>query len=148
MNTLTRTLRLTAATAVALVLMTAVAQARPLTGNGPAEKVKVGQAYAGTYQPAAPANNVVPPDRADRIGVSPRVTPLGNVPDRVDRIGTGQQSPALRAGSVAFHHATATNDGFDWTAAGIGAGTAFAIVLVAGAAGMSIRGRRGVALSS
>ena len=146
MKTSTRTLRLIAATAAALVLMTAVAQARPLAGNGPAEQ---SQAYAGTYQPVAPANNVIPPDRVDRMGAAPRITPLGNVPDRVDKVGTVEQHRALAsngAGTVVVH--TTSDGGFDWTAAAIGAGTAFGIVLIVGAAGMSVRGRRGVALSS
>jgi hypothetical protein len=151
MQTSTRTLRLIAATAAALVLMTAVAQARPLTGNGPAEQAQMSQAYAGTYQPVAPANNVVsPPDRVDRIGTTPRFTPLGNVPDRVDKLGTAGQHRVLApiGARTVVVHSTSGNGGFDWMAAGIGAGTAFAIVLIAGVAGMTVRGRRGVALSS
>ena len=150
MKTSIRTLRLTAATAVALVLMTGAAQARPMLGapaNGGAS-----QAYAGTYQPVAPANNVaLAPDRADRIGVAPRITPLGNVPDRVDKVGTAGQHRVLApiGGETVVVHTASTNDGgFDWTAALIGAGTALLIVLIVGGAGMTVRGRRGVALSS
>jgi hypothetical protein len=139
MKTSIRTLRLIAATAAALVLMTAVAQARPMTGNGPAEKAATTQAYAGTYQPFAPANNVA---RAHGAGVA-------LAPDRVDKVGTTAQrglgAPAGR--DIVVVH-SASGGGFDWTAAGIGAGTAFGIVLILGAAGMSVRGRRGVALSS
>jgi hypothetical protein len=139
MQTSTRTLRLIAATAAALVLMTAVAQARPLTGNGPAEKASTTQAYAGTYRPVAPANNVALAHGAN-VTLSP---------DRLDKVGTTAQRGLLAAtgGDTVVVHTT-SNDGFDWTAAGIGAGTAFAIVLIAGAAGMTFRGRRGVALSS
>jgi hypothetical protein len=150
MKTSTRTLRLTAATAAALVLMTGAAQARPLVGNGPAEKAQTTQAYAGTYQPVAPANNVaLAPDRVDRIGVAPRITPLGNVPDRVDKLGTAAQrrmSAPVR-GDAVIVHSTSTNGGFDWTAAGIGAGIAILIVAVLGAGGMTVRGRRRIALS-
>lgn len=152
MKTSIRTLRLTAATAVALVLMTGAAQARPMIGNGPAEKAQTTQAYAGTYQPVAPANNVtLAPDRVDRIGAAPRFTPQGNVPDRVDRVGASVEHRALGAlapGTVVVHSTSTTGGGFDWTAAGIGAGTALAIILIVGAAGMTVRGRRGIALSS
>jgi hypothetical protein len=140
MKTSIRTLRLIAATAAALVLMTAVAQARPMIGNGPAEKAATTQAYAGTYQPVAPANNV-----ARGHG-----TTVALAPDRADRVGTtAQRGLGAPAGSdTVVVHSTSGNGGFDWTAAGIGAGTAFGIVLIVGAAGMSVRGRRGVALSS
>jgi hypothetical protein len=160
MKTSIRTLRLTTATAVALVLMTGAAQARPLIGNGPAEKAQTTQAYAGSYRPVAPANNVAlahgnsvtpAPDRVDRIGAAPRFTPLGNVPDRVDQLGTADQHRTLAplgGGTVVVHSTSNADSGFDWTAAGIGAGTALAIVLIVGAAGMTVRGRRGVALSS
>jgi hypothetical protein len=160
MKTSIRTLRLTTATAVALVLMTGAAQARPLVGNGPAEKAQTTQAYAGSYRPVAPANNValahgntvaLAPDRVDRIGAAPQFTPLGNVPDRVDKLGTAEQHRALTplgGGTVVVHSTSSADGGFDWTAAGIGAGAALGIVLILGAAGMSVRGRRGVALSS
>jgi hypothetical protein len=160
MKTSIRTLRLTTATAVALVLMTGAAQARPLIGNGPAEKAQTTQAYAGSYRPVSPANNValahgsavtLAPDRVDRIGAAPQFTPLGNVPDRVDQLGTAEQHRALApigGGTVVVHSTSNADSGFDWTAAGIGAGTALAIVLIVGAAGMTVRGRRGVALSS
>jgi hypothetical protein len=152
MKTSIRTLRLTAATAVALVLMTGAAQARPMLGNGPAEKAQTTHAYAGTYQPVAPANNVtLAPDRVDRIGAAPQFTPQGNVPDRVDKLGTAEQHRALAplgGGTVVVHSTSTTGGGFDWTAAGIGAGIALVIVLIVGAAGMTVRGRRGIALSS
>ena len=140
MKTSIRTLRLIAATAAALVLMTAVAQARPMNGNGPAEQAATTQAYAGTYQPIAPANNV-----ARAHGAAATLSP-----DRLDKVGTtSQRGLGAPAGSdTVVIHTTSGNGGFDWTAAGIGAGTAFGIVLIVGAAGMSVRGRRGVALSS
>jgi hypothetical protein len=118
MKTSTRTLRLIAATAAALVLMTAVAQARPMAG--------------------APVN-----------GAASR-SATGLAPDRVDKVGTTAQRGlgAPIGGDTVVLHTTSGNGGFDWTAAGIGAGTAFGIVLIVGAAGMSVRGRRGVALSS
>lgn len=169
MLTTTRTLRLTAATAAALVLMTGAAQAHPLAINtGQAESQSTG-VYSGTYRPAtgtasvSPANNValakgaaaarvtLAPDRVDRIGTGPRITPQGNVPDRVDEVGTANQHQALTplapAGTIVVH-TTSTKGGFDWTAAAIGAGTALGIVLVVGAAGVTVRGRRRVALSS
>ena len=170
MQSTTRTLRLTAATAAALVLMTGAAQARPLAINtGQAESSQTTGVYSGTYRPAtgaasvSPANNValakgaaaarvtLAPDRADRIGTSPRLTPQGNVPDRVDEVGTAQQHQALAprapAGTIVVH-TTSTKGGFDWTAAAIGAATALLIALILGGAGMTIRGRRNVALSS
>jgi hypothetical protein len=139
MKTSTRTLRLIAATAAALVLMTAVAQARPLTGNGPAEQAQNAQAYAGTYRPVSPANNVALAHGAN-VALSP---------DRADKVGTTAQRGLLATtgGDTVVVHTT-SDGGFDWTAAAIGAGTAFGIVLILGAAGMSVRGRRGVALSS
>jgi len=166
----TRTLRLTAATAAALVLMTGAAQARLLAINtGQAESSQGGVVYSGTYRPAtsaasvSPANNValakgaaaarvtLAPDRVDRIGTGPQITPQGNVPDRVDQVGTAQQHQALAplgpAGTIVVH-TTSTKDGFDWTAAAIGAATALLIALIVGGAGMTFRGRRNVALSS
>jgi hypothetical protein len=118
MKTSTRTLRLIAATAAALVLMTAVAQARPIA--------------------AAPANGAT------------SQTATGLAPDRVDKVGTtAQRGLGAPVGSdTVVLHTSSGNGGFDWTAAGIGAGTAFGLVLIVGAAGMSVRGRRGVALSS
>ena len=135
MQVTTHTLRLTAATAVALVLMTGAAQARPLAINtGHAESSQSGVVYSGTYRPAtsaatvSPANNValakgaaaarvtLAPDRVDRIGTGPRITPQGNVPDRVDQVGTAQQHQALaplaRAGTIVVH-TTSTKGGFD-----------------------------------
>lgn len=170
MQVTTHTLRLTAATAVALVLMTGAAQARPLAINsGKAESAPSGVVYSGTYRPAtsgvavSPANNValargaaaaqisLPPDRVDRIGTGPRFTPLGNVPDRVDQVGTAMQhqslAPLAPAGTIVVH-TTSTKSGFDWTAAAIGAATALLIALIVGGAGMTFRGRRNVALSS
>jgi len=170
MKTTTRTLRLTAATAAALVLMTGAAQARPLAVNtGQAESSQSGAVYSGTYRPTAssatvsPANNValargaaaarvtLAPDRVDRIGEAPRFTPQGNVPDRVDKAGTAEQHAALAplapAGTIVVH-STSTKGGFDWTAAMIGAGSALLIVLIVGGGGMTLRGRRNVALSS
>jgi hypothetical protein len=141
MKTSIRTLRLTAATAVALVLMTGAAQARPMMGNGPAEKAQTSQAYAGSYRPVSPANNVALAHGAN-VTLSP---------DRLDKVGTTDQRGLLATvgGETAIVHSASTADsGFDWTAAGIGAGTALAIVLIVGAAGMTVRGRRGVALSS
>jgi len=91
------------------------------------------------------------PDRADRIGTGPRITPQGNVPDRVDLVGTAQQHQALAplapAGTIVVH-TTSSKGGFDWTAAAIGAATALLIALIVGGAGMTFRGRRNVALSS
>jgi hypothetical protein len=170
MKTTTRTLRLTAATAAALVLMTGAAQARPLAINtGHAESTQSGVGYAGTYRPTtsaitvSPANNValakaaapastvaLAPDRVDRIGEAPRFTPQGNVPDRVDELGTAAQHRALAplgAGTIVVH-STSTDGGFDWTAAVIGAATALLIVLIVGGGGMTLRSRRNVALSS
>jgi hypothetical protein len=141
MKTSIRTLRLTTATAVALVLMTGAAQARPMTGSGPAEKAQTSQAYAGSYRPVAPANNVALAHGAN-VALSP---------DRLDKVGTTAQRGLLATtgGETVVVGSTSTADGgFDWTAAGIGAGTALGIVLIVGAAGMSVRGRRGVALSS
>ncbi len=168
MKTSTRTLRLTSATAVALVLMTGAAQARPI-GINPvqAESSQSGTVYSGTYRPTAPANNValantvavaktsantvaLAPDRVDRIGEAPRFTPSENVPDRVDQLGTADQHRVLAplgAGTVVVH-TTSTNGGFDWTSAALGAGTALLIVLIVGAGGITMRGRRRVALSS
>jgi len=138
MQTTTRTLRLTAATAAALVLMTGAAQAHPLAINtGQAESSQSTGVYSGTYRPAtgaasvSPANNValargaaaarvtLAPDRVDRIGVAPRFTPQGNVPDRVDKAGTAQQHGALAPLAPArtiVVHTTTTKGGFDWTA--------------------------------
>jgi hypothetical protein len=140
MKTSIRTLRLTTATAVALVLMTGAAQARPMIGNGPAEKAQTTQAYAGSYRPVSPANNVALAHGAN-VALSP---------DRLDKVGTTAQRGLLATtgGESVIVHSTTSNGGFDWTAAGIGAGTALGIVLIVGAAGMSVRGRRGVALSS
>jgi hypothetical protein len=94
-KTSTRTLRLIAATAAALVLMTAVAQARPMASAA------------------------------------------GGTPDSITTAG----------GAAPAQHVAKAN-GFHWTAAAIGAGTALGIVLVVGAAGVTVRGRRRVALSS
>jgi hypothetical protein len=58
----------------------------------------------------------------------------------------GGTSTATAGAATAQHVAKA--NGFDWTAAAIGAGTALGVVLVVGAAGMTVRGRRRVALSS
>jgi hypothetical protein len=116
MKTTTRTLRLIAATAAALVLMTAVAQARPMSAptNG-----------------ATSASASLAPDRADKVGT------------------TAQRGLGAPIGSdTVAVNATSGNGGFDWADAGIGAGAAFGIVLIVGAAGLSVRGRRGVALSS
>ena len=80
MQTTTRTLRLTAATAAALVLMTGAAQAHPLAINGgQAQPAQNGAVHSGTSRPTSPANNValakrtvtLAPDRADRIGPRP-----------------------------------------------------------------------------
>jgi hypothetical protein len=157
MKTSTRTLRFTAATAAALVLMTGAAQARPLAINtGQAESQQSGVVYSGSYRPTAPANNValanvaLAPDRVDRIGEAPRFAPSQNVPDRVDKLGTAEQHRVLAplgAGTVVVH-STSTDGGFDWTAAALGAGTALLIVLIVGAGGITMRGRRRVALSS
>ena len=152
MKTSTRTLRLTAATAAALVLMTSAAQARPLAINtGQAESTQSGAVYSGTYRPTAPTNTVaLAPDRVDRIGEAPRIVSSQNVPDRVDKLGTADQHRVLAplgAGTVVVH-STSTNGGFDWTAAAFGAGTALLIVLIVGTAGITMRGRRRVALSS
>jgi len=167
MRSTTRTLRLTAASAAALVLMTGAAQAHPLAINsGQAESSPGGVVYSGTYRPAAsaptvsPANNValakgaaaarvtLSPDRVDRIGTGPRIAPQGNVPDRVDAVGTTHQRPALAPAGTIVVHTTSTKGGFDWTAAAIGAATALLIALIVGGAGMTFRGRRNVALSS
>ena len=157
MQTTTRTLRLTAATAVALVLMTGAAQAHPLAINGgQAQPSQNGAVHSGTSLPTSPANNValakrtvtLAPDRADRIGTAPQFTPLGSVPDRVDQVGTGRQHAALAPAGTIVVHRTSTNGGFDWTAAAIGAATALLIALIIGGAGMAFRGRRSVALSS
>jgi hypothetical protein len=159
MKTSIRTFRLTAATAVALVLMTGADQARPMLNASPQVSSQTSQPYAGTYRPIAPANNValahanavtLAPDRVDRIGEAPRFTPQGNVPDRVDQLGTAGQHQALASngGGTVVVHTTSTNNEFDWTAAAIGAGTALLIVLIVGGAGMTFRGRRNVALSS
>jgi hypothetical protein len=94
-KTSTRTLRLIAATAAALVLMTAVAQARPMAS-----------AAGGTTGSTTTAGGATPAQQVAKA------------------------------------------NGFDWTAAAIGAGTALGIVLVVGAAGVTVRGRRRVALSS
>jgi hypothetical protein len=169
MLTTTRSLRLTAATAAALVLMTGAAQARPLAINtGQAESSQTAGVYSGTYRPAtgaasvSPANNValakgaaaarvaLAPDRVDRIGAGPRITPQGNVPDRVDQVGTAGQhqapAPLASADTIVVH--TSAKGGFDWTSAAIGAATALLIALIVGGAGMTFRGRRNVALSS
>jgi hypothetical protein len=161
MQTTTRTLRLTAATAAALVLMTGAAQARPLGINtGQAESSQSGAVYSGTYRPASPANNValahqnavtLAPDRVDRVGTTPQFTPQGNVPDRVDGVGTAQQHQALAPlapASTIVVHTTSSKGGFDWMAAAIGAAVALLIALIVGGAGMTLRGRRNVALSS
>jgi hypothetical protein len=140
MKTSIRTLRLTAATAVALVLMTGAAQARPMVGNGPNEQAQTTQAYAGSYRPAAPAINVA-------LAHGPTVA---LAPDRADKVGTTAQRGLLATtgGETAVVPAASTGSGFDWTAAGIGAGTALVIVLIVGGAGFTMRGRRRVALSS
>jgi hypothetical protein len=178
MKTTTRTLRLTAATAAALVLMTGAAQARPLAINtGHAESTQSGVGYAGTYRPTSPPKNVtLAPDRVDRIGEAPQIIRVGDLGAAVEHralapLGGGaiaQTASAKRAGfgwtaaavNAAEHQrelaptgttvvqSTSTDGGFDWTAAVIGAATALLIVLIVGGGGMTLRSRRNVALSS
>ncbi|HXD71287.1 MAG TPA: hypothetical protein VN615_15585 [Gaiellales bacterium] len=147
----TRTLRLTAATAAALVLTTGAAQARPLAINtGQAESSQATGVYSGTYRPAAGAASVSPANNVAlaKGAAAARVT---LAPDRVDRIGTARQHQALAPLAPAdtiVVHTTSTKGGFDWTSAAIGAATALLIALIVGGAGMTFRGRRNVALSS
>ena len=165
MKTATRTLRLTAATAAALVLMTGAAQAHPLAINtGKAEAPQMGVVYTGTYRPTAPAPTVtLAPDRVDRIGVAPQITrvgdlgaavehralaPLGGATDTRGGVTTVDRHRAHSQVGTIVVHSTSTSDGFDWSAALIGAGSALLIVLIVGGGGMTLRGRRNVALSS
>jgi hypothetical protein len=178
MQTTSRTLRLTAATAAALVLMTGAAQAHPLAINsGNAESSQAGTVYAGTYRPVSPAHTVtLPPDRADRIGVAPQIIRVGDLGTAEEhrvlatlggataaqttsakRTGFGwtaaavnraEQQRELLPAGTMVVHTTSTNGGFDWTAAAIGAASALLIALIIGGGGMTLRGRRNVVLSS
>ena len=156
MQVTTHTLRLTAATAVALVLMTGAAQARPLAINsGKAESAPSGVVYSGTYRPTPPVRTVtLAPDRADRIGVAPRIVRVGDLGAAIEHralaplgAASAAQSSTKQVGTTVVH-TTSTEGGFDWTAAAIGAATALLIALIVGGAGMTFRGRRNVALSS
>ena len=89
MQTTTRTLRLTAATAAALVLMTGAAQAHPLAINGgQAQPAQNGAVHSGTSRPTSPANNVAlakrtvtrPPRSIAVTTPSPRVSCLTESP--------------------------------------------------------------------
>jgi hypothetical protein len=127
-NTL-RTIRLAIATAAALMLMSAAAQAKPLEPIGAQVQTTPSTgAYQGTYRPVT---DVVtpPPDRTDRIGTSRAV--LG-------------YHPTVATKTVS---ARTTGSGFDWVAATVGAGSTLVVVLIAGA-GLAARGRRRVPLSA
>jgi hypothetical protein len=127
-NTL-RTIRLAIATAAALMLMSAAAQARPIVPIG-AQITPSSGAYQGTYRPVT---SVVtsPPDRTDRIGTS--------------RAVLGQPAQPTVAGKTTT--VRTTDSGFDWVAATVGAGSTLVVVLIAGA-GLAARGRRRVPLSA
>jgi hypothetical protein len=130
-KTTTRTIRLAIATAAALMMMSAAAQAKPLEPIGlQVQSTPSSSAYQGTYRPAT---NVVtqPPDRTDLIGTS--------------RAVLGQPAQPTVAGNTAGGQTTAS--GFDWVAATVGAGSTLVVVLIAGA-GLAARGRRRVPLSA
>jgi hypothetical protein len=128
-TTTTRTIRLAIATAAAMMLMSQAAQARPIVPIGAQiQTAPSSSPYQGTYRPAT---DVVtqPPDRTDLIGTS--------------RAVLGQ--PTVTAKTAVVAHTT--TNGFDWTAATVGAGSTLIVVLIAGA-GLAARGRRRVPLSA
>jgi hypothetical protein len=126
----TRTIRLALATAAALMLMSAAAQARPIVPIGAQIQASPStSAYQGTYRPATDVVTT-PPDRTDLIGTS--------------RAVLGQPVQPTVAGTSVAH---TTSNGFDWTAAIVGAGSTLVVVLIAGG-GLAARGRRRVPLSA
>jgi hypothetical protein len=130
-TTTTRTIRLAIATAAALMLMSQAAQAKPLVPIGAqVQATQSSSAYQGTYRPATTVSPQ-PPDRTDLIGTS--------------RAFLGQ--PAQPTVAVTTAVARTTANGFDWTAATVGAGSTLVVVLIAGA-GLAARGRRRVPLSA
>ena len=130
-TTTTRTIRIAIATAAALMLMSQAAQAKPLVPIGTqVQATPSSSAYQGTYRPATNVSPL-PPDRTDLIGTS--------------RAFLGQPAQPTVTGKTAVARTTA--NGFDWTAATVGAGSTLVVVLIAGA-GLAARGRRRVPLSA
>jgi len=128
----TRTIRLAIATAAVLALMSQAAQAKPYEPVGlQAQTTQTsGSTYQGTYRPATDVVTL-PPDRTDLVGTTRAV--LG-------------QPTQLTVTPKTVSAPTSTN-GFDWTAATVGAGSTLIVVLIAGA-GLAARGRRRVPLSA
>jgi hypothetical protein len=121
---MTRTIRLAVGTAAVLAMMSQSAQAQHPTnvrgGTGvtsPSTLVR-----KGTYMPVSPANNVA--------------AARGGHPVEL-------QTPAL---AVAAKTSTSPS-GFDWAAAGIGAGSVLAVALI-GAGAVAAFGRRRTPLSA
>lgn len=122
-TTLSRTLRLAAATAAAMVLMTQAAQAKPI---GP---------VTPTAQGAAPSSS------------SPSTGVVSLAPDRADGIGTSHAALGQSVAKVQTGSTRTGGNGFDWFAATLGAGSTLVVVLIAGG-GLMARGRRRVPLSA
>lgn len=81
-----------------------------------------------------------PPDRVDRIGITPPNAAVTLPPDRADGLGT-RRLPTEPAPVVIVR--TSPHGGFDWIAAGIGA-AAVALFAAAAAATRAGRSRRTV----
>lgn len=87
--------------------------------------------------PALAGSHVTqPPDRVDRIGITPPNAAVTLPPDRADGLGT-RRLPTEPAPVVIVR--TSPHGGFDWTAAGIGAAALFAAAAAATRAGRSRR---------
>jgi hypothetical protein len=131
-TTMTRTIRLAIGTAAVLALMSQAAQARPLIQPGGSAPESGGTlVQKGTYMPVSPANNVA---AAHAIN-----TPRGAADTALNQLGqpTPPQTVTVQASA----------DGFNWVAAAIGAGSVLIVVLI-GAAALTVHGRRRVALSA
>jgi hypothetical protein len=127
MTTMTRTIRLAIGTAVVLALMSQAAQARPSGLPAPTEQTHI-----------TASSSIL----KDKLQLPPAV------------IKSSAASPAshvaLARGEMPLTQtvtAKTSAGGFDWVAAGIGAGSVLAVVLI-GAAALTKYGRRRVPLSA
>jgi hypothetical protein len=139
-TTMTRTIRLAIGTAVALVLMTQAAQARPSGLNQRTGLPIVANVHTPATIPASPANNVAAAHAAVAAEHAAANVPI--VPVQPAREQFWAETPPTQTVPAATN-----SGGFDWNAAGLGAGAVLAVALI-GAAALAARGRRRIPLSA
>ncbi len=101
----------------------------------------VAVAAAAPQVASAGSHVTLPPDRADRIGVTHGYRPVVLSPDRQDGLGSARL-PTMLTPVVIVR--TVSSRGFDWVDAVVGAAVAIAFVLVGAAMRLGRTGRTAV----